>query len=56
LAPFDKALIEPGILSSAALAWLNMYHARVRLILSAHLDPARDAETLAWLARATQPM
>jgi Xaa-Pro aminopeptidase len=56
LAPFDKALIEPGILSSAALAWLNMYHARVRLILSAHLDPTRDAETLAWLARATQPM
>jgi Xaa-Pro aminopeptidase len=56
LAPFDKALIETGILSSAALAWLNMYHARVRLILSAHLDPARDAETLAWLALATQPI
>jgi Xaa-Pro aminopeptidase len=56
LAPFDKALIETGILSPAALAWLNMYHARVRLILSAHLDPARDAETLAWLALATQPI
>jgi Xaa-Pro aminopeptidase len=56
LAPFDKALIEPEFLSPAAFAWLNMYHARVRLILSARLDPVQDAGALAWLAAATQPL
>jgi len=56
LAPFDRALIEPALLSSTAIGWLNVYHAKVRLMLAAHLDPVNDAKTLAWLAQATQPI
>jgi Xaa-Pro aminopeptidase len=51
LAPFDRALIEPALLSAEALAWLNAYHARVFLELSPHLAAA--PETLAWLREAT---
>jgi Xaa-Pro aminopeptidase len=56
LAPFDRALIEPQLLSGEALDWLNMYHARVRLMISPHLHPERDAEVLDWLAAATSPI
>jgi Xaa-Pro aminopeptidase len=30
LAPFDRALIDPGLLGPAEAAWLDAYHARVR--------------------------
>ena len=33
-------------------AWLDAYHARVR----SELSPLLDAETSAWLARATAPL
>lgn len=56
LAPFDRALIKPDILSPNALRWLNTYHARVKQILSAHLDPGVDADTLIWLEEATRPI
>jgi Xaa-Pro aminopeptidase len=56
LAPFDRTLIEPEIFPLSAVNWLNTYHARVRLILSAHLDPVQDADTLIWLADATRPL
>ncbi len=56
LAPFDRSLIEPDLLSVSASNWLNTYHARVRLIISAYLDPIRDADTLLWLTQATQPI
>jgi Xaa-Pro aminopeptidase len=52
LAPFDRGLIEPTLLSPAALAWLNAYHARVWRELSPLVDgPVRD-----WLERATLPI
>ncbi len=52
LAPFDRALIDPGLLGPAEAAWLDAYHARVREELSPLLDPAaRD-----WLERATAPL
>jgi Xaa-Pro aminopeptidase len=56
LAPFDRALIDPQLLAPEALDWLNMYHARVRLMISPHLDPERDADVLDWLATATCPI
>lgn len=56
LAPFDRALIEPGLLSPGAISWLNLYHARVRLLLAAQLHPVRDADLLAWLGAACQPL
>ena len=49
LAPIDRNLIEPSLLSDAEKIWLNAYHARVRETLS----PLLDAETRAWLATAT---
>ncbi|HEY7578036.1 MAG TPA: aminopeptidase P family protein [Acetobacteraceae bacterium] len=46
LAPFDRRLIEPKLLNTAELAWLNGYHARVL----AEVGPRLDAPTRAWLA------
>jgi len=51
LVPFDRALIEPGLLSPAALEWLNAYHARVRDALTPLLGDA--PEVVEWLNRAT---
>ena len=48
LAPFDRALIEPALLSLDEIAWLDAYHARVL----AEVGPAVPPETRAWLARA----
>ncbi len=56
LAPFDHGSIDPEFLSASAIEWLNLYHARVRLLLGAHLHPDHDAATLAWLRTATRPI
>lgn len=56
LAPFDRALIDPELLSPEQLNWLNVYHARVQLTLEPNLHPVKDAATLAWLATATAPI
>jgi len=52
LAPIDLRLISPTMLTISENAWLNAYHARVRDTLS----PLVDAETRAWLERATRPI
>ena len=52
LAPYDRRLIEPGLLDPAETAWIDAYHARVRETLS----PALDGEARAWLDRATRPL
>jgi Xaa-Pro aminopeptidase len=52
LAPIDKRLIEPGLMSPSDVAWLDAYHARVR---EAH-SPQLDGERLAWLLEATAPL
>ncbi|XSG82900.1 MAG: aminopeptidase P family protein [Methyloligella sp. ZOD6] len=49
LAPYDPRLIEPILLTSEELSWLNAYHGRVREAL----EPLVDAETRDWLAKAT---
>ncbi len=54
--PFDRALIEPDLLSPEAIAWLNAYHAAVWGKLEPHLQAAGDSETLAWLRQATAPI
>lgn len=46
LAPIDRNLIEKSLLTSAELAWLNAYHARVLKTLKV------DAKTKAWLKKA----
>lgn len=50
LAPFDRALINPALLTQPALDWLNAYHARVREALSPFLPGATER---AWLLSAT---
>jgi Xaa-Pro aminopeptidase len=52
LAPIDRALVEPAMLTADEVAWLDRYHARVREVLT----PRVDAETAAWLAAATRPI
>jgi Xaa-Pro aminopeptidase len=52
LAPFDRAVIEPTLLTARERDWLDGYHARVREALT----PLVDAATAAWLARATRPI
>ena len=52
LAPIDRALIDPSVLSSAELAWLDGYHARVAKVLT----PLLDTATADWLRAATRPL
>ena len=52
LAPIDRALIEPAMLTADERAWLDAYHARVAETLAPLL--ADDAATLAWLRAATE--
>jgi Xaa-Pro aminopeptidase len=40
LAPIDRRLVVPELLSAHELAWLNAYHARVRDIIGPDLDRA----------------
>jgi Xaa-Pro aminopeptidase len=52
LAPIDRRLIEPGLMTAAEIAWLDAYHARVRAAHESQLEgPARD-----WLIAATAPL
>ena len=54
LAPIDRALIEPAMLTAGERAWLDAYHARVAETHAPLL--ADDAATLAWLRAATAPL
>jgi Xaa-Pro aminopeptidase len=49
LAPIDRALIEPKLLTEEERRWLDGYHATVRKCLS----PLVDAKTRSWLKGAT---
>ena len=51
-APIDLALVEPSLMTSAEIAWLDTYHAEVRQVLT----PLVDSDTAAWLAEATRPL
>jgi Xaa-Pro aminopeptidase len=49
LVPIDRRLVEPKLMSSAELQWLDAYHARVRDMIGPHLF----GEDRAWLEAAT---
>ena len=52
LAPFDRRLIEPAMLTAAERGWLDAYHARVLREVGPALDgPAQD-----WLTLACAPL
>jgi Xaa-Pro aminopeptidase len=52
LAPIDRRLVEPSMMSGEEIAWLDAYHARVREVL---VDLV-DAPTQQWLVAATAPL
>ncbi len=52
LAPYDRALIEPAMLSPEERRWVDAYQARVL----AEVGPLLDAPTGAWLAEACAPL
>ncbi|GJE16232.1 aminopeptidase P family protein [Methylobacterium marchantiae] len=52
LAPYDSSLIDLSLLDEAEIAWIDVYHARVRDALGADLDE----QTRAWLDAATRPL
>jgi Xaa-Pro aminopeptidase len=52
LAPFDRALLDPALLSPEERAWIDAYHARV---LDA-VGPALEPDVRAWLAEVCAPL
>ncbi len=52
LAPIDKELVEPALMTAVEIGWLDAYHARVR---DAHA-PQLEGEVLDWLLAATAPL
>jgi Xaa-Pro aminopeptidase len=52
LAPIDRRLIVPELLTRSETAWLDRYHARVVEALS----PLLDADSRAWLTAAARPL
>ena len=53
LAPIDRRLIEPALLTADEIAWLDAYHARVAETLGA---AGRRRRRGAWLDAATRPL
>jgi Xaa-Pro aminopeptidase len=52
LAPIDRRLIDPTLLSPQEIAWFDTYHARVLAEIGPHLE----GEALDWLKAATAPI
>jgi Xaa-Pro aminopeptidase len=52
LAPIDKRLVEPSLLTQAEIDWLDSYHAQVR----ESVGPQLAGAALGWLADATSPL
>ena len=52
LAPFDRRLILPNLLTETEWSWINAYHARVL----AEVGPLLSGDDRAWLAEACRPL
>ena len=52
LAPFDRRLVEPAMLTADERRWLDAYHARVLQ----EVGPALDDRAGEWLAEACRPL
>jgi Xaa-Pro aminopeptidase len=52
LVPFDRRLLQPELLDTAEVAWIDDYHQRVRR----SLEPLLQGAALDWLLRATEPL
>ncbi|UKJ72028.1 aminopeptidase P family protein [Azospirillum brasilense] len=56
LAPIDRNLVEPALLTQAEIGWLNAYHTQVREALEPRLAGEGDVEVSHWLRQATSPI
>jgi Xaa-Pro aminopeptidase len=52
LAPIDRRLVDPDLMTADEIAWIDAYHANVRETLM----PLVAEDTQAWLAAATAPL
>ena len=52
LAPFDRRLVDPALMSVAERSWLDAYHARV----VAEVGPNLPDDARAWLVQACRPL
>ena len=52
LTPYDRALIDPALLTAEERTWIDAYHARV----AAMVGPSLDRPTAAWLEAACAPL
>jgi Xaa-Pro aminopeptidase len=52
LAPIDRQLIDPTLMTIGEIAWLDAYHARVAETIA----PLVDKQTEEWLRAMTQPL
>ncbi|WP_259780674.1 aminopeptidase P family protein [Aestuariispira ectoiniformans] len=52
LAPIDRRLIDPSLMTGQELDWLNTYHARVH----DEIGPLVDDKTRQWLEAVTRPI
>jgi Xaa-Pro aminopeptidase len=55
MAPIDRNLVEPALLTADELKWLNDYHAEVRKNLLPRLEKI-DPRAAAFLKKATEPL
>lgn len=56
MAPIDTRLVDPALLSSEDIAWLNEYHRLVRRTLEPELRQRRLAQAFNWLVQRTLPI
>ncbi len=52
LAPIDRRLIDPAMLTESERAWVDSYHAHV----AKEISPLVDTDTRRWLDAATRPL
>jgi Xaa-Pro aminopeptidase len=52
LAPIDRRLIVPSMLTAEEASWVEVYHAKV----AEALLPSADEDTRPWLEAATAPL
>ncbi|KAA0688329.1 aminopeptidase P family protein [Azospirillum brasilense] len=56
LAPIDRNLVEPALLTQAEIAWLNAYHTHVREALEPRVAGEEGGGITQWLRQATSPI
>jgi Xaa-Pro aminopeptidase len=52
LVPFDRRLVDPGLMTAAEIAWLDSYHQQVRELI----EPLLQGAEREWLQQATRPV